>query len=601
MSTGARPNAVQSPKPAQASPAIPAWKFSLEKVLSHFPQGFKPREQQVETIKRVVRAFENGKRFAVIEMPTGGGKSFICYSFADCLRDHGGTHFLTIQRQLQQQYANDFPAPKIELLMGRANYSCTHPMATAGADAAHGVCTSRKKGILLDCVDVEASGWQDFDEDGEPKGLLRAATSLELPPCAHRCPYWEQLQKCNDAGVTLFNFSSFLFQRRIGRFQPRALMIIDEAHNVEAELMKFVSLELTEWALSLVNVKIGKTITSKEQFVEWLRETDLLVKIESAIRAAQEGVKDDEDGFSEEEGDALSELQMKVQNFMTYLDKTEWILETVAYTDRSGDDRRKVVARPLYAKDFAQDLLFKNADRVLFMSATILDVNVWAENLGIKPGEVEHIPTPCDFPVENRPIHLEYAGNMGFKYFTPEQNPKNPTKPKFITKIKQIMARHKGQRGIIHCHSFELSKILKYDVADSRFLFQDDFKGDKGAMLAAHAQRADSVLVAPAMHEGFDLKDELSRFQVVAKVPWPSMMDKVVKERMNRDQRWYSWCCALKLVQSIGRSVRSKTDWAYTYILDQGFDGFLARNGQMIPRYIKDAFQKYAPKEVRRV
>jgi Rad3-related DNA helicase len=40
------------------------------------------------------------------------------------------------------------------------------------------------------------------------------------------------------------------------------------------------------------------------------------------------------------------------------------------------------------------------------------------------------------------------------------------------------------------------------------------------------------------------------------------MTDKVIKERMNLDQKWYGWLTALKMVQSIGRSVRSKTDWA---------------------------------------
>jgi Rad3-related DNA helicase len=373
-------------------------------------------------------------------------------------------------------------------------------------------------------------------------------------------------------------------------------MIIDEGHNVEAELMKFVTVELSEWALSLVGIKITKTISSKEQFTEWLRETDLLRLVQEATKAAEE-TEDDPEGFGKEEADALRELQMKIENFMAYLEKTQWVLETVAYQDRNGDDRRKIVARPLYAKDFAEDLLFRHADHVLFMSATILDVNVWGTNLGIKPEHLEHVQSPCDFPVENRPVFLEYAGNLGYKYFTPEQNPSNPTKPKFIHKIKQIMARHKGQRGLIHCHSFEFSKILKYEVADPRFLFQDDFKGDKSAMLAAHSKREDSVIVAPAMHEGFDFKDDLSRFQILAKVPWPSMTDKVIKERMNLDNRWYAWLTALKIVQSMGRSVRSKTDWAYTYIIDQGFDGFLGRNGQMIPRYIKDAFHKYAPKE----
>lgn len=608
MSNSARPNAVPQGQQGQtkshakdiSAKLTGPWKWTSADVMKYFPKGFTPREQQITAIDQIAKAFSAGKKYAVLEMPTGGGKSFICYSFADLLRENGRTHFLTIQKQLQRQYAADFPAPKIEVLMGRANYSCTHSAATKDMDAAHGVCTQKKKGILIDCVDVDASGWTDFDEDGRPRGILRAAGQLELPPCAHLCPYWKKLQECSDAGVTLFNFSSFLFQTRIGRFGKRALMIIDEGHNVESELMKFVTLELNEWALSLVNVKITRTITSKDQFIEWLRETDLLRLVQEATKSAQDSEENDPEGFGKEEADALRELEMKIENFMAYLEKTQWVLETVAYQDKRGDDRRKIVARPLYAKDFAEDLLFRYADRVLFMSATILDAQVWAANLGIKAADLEHVQSPCDFPVENRPIHLEYAGNLGFKFFTPEQNPSNPTKPKFINKIKQIMARHHGQRGIIHCHSFELSKILKYDVADQRFLFQDDFKGDKDAMLIAHGKRVDSVIVAPAMHEGFDLKDDLSRFQVVAKMPWPSMMDKVVKERMAIDQRWYSWCCALKIVQSLGRSVRSKNDWAYSYIIDQGFEGFISRNGSMIPRYIKDAFQKYAPKEIRR-
>lgn len=608
---GARPNAVpqgyHGPAKITGTKDINAkltgpWKWTPEDVLGFFPKAFKPREQQISAINQIASAFASGKKFAVLEMPTGGGKSFICYSFADCLREHGGTHFLTIQKTLQDQYQRDFPAPQIEALKGRSNYSCTHPNAEPGTDAAHGICTKKNKGILRSCVDDIAAGWTDYDEDGEPRGLLKAAGSLELPPCAHRCPYWEQLQKCHDSGVTLFNFSSFLFQTRIGRFSKRSLMIIDEAHNVESQLMSFVTVELTEANLDVLGIKIGKTIASKDQFVEWLRETDLLRLLQEAVKAAQskELSEKDEDGFVKEDLEMLRELEMKVANFMAYLEKTQWVVETVAYQDRYSNDLRKIVARPLYAKDFSEDLLFRHADRILFMSATILDAQVWASNLGIKPERLEHVQSPCDFPVENRPIHLEYAGNMGFKYFTPEQNPSNPTKPKFINKIKQIMARHQGQRGIIHCHSFELSKILKYDVADKRFLFQDDFKGDKAAMLAVHASRPDSVIVAPAMHEGFDLKDDLSRFQVLAKVPWPSMMDKVVKERMNLDNRWYAWLTALKMVQSIGRSVRSKSDWAYTYIIDQGFDGFLARNSTMIPRYIKDAFQKYAPKEVRK-
>lgn len=595
-----RPEPAPAPRPVsppKARPESPEWNFEPEAILARFPEGFRPRPQQEAAIRQINAAYRAGKRVVVLEMPTGGGKSFICYAFAAAVADVGRTHFLTIQKTLQDQYTRDFPSPKLEVLKGRANYPCPKN----SENCANGSCTERKKGILLGCLDAPP-GWP-VDEDGDPKGLLAAAVQLELEPCYHRCPYWKQLQICHDHRITLFNFSSFLFQQRIGRFGHRNLMIVDEGHNVESQLMNFVSMELTEWALSIIGVRINRRITSKEQFVEWLREEEVLTKIGDRLKEMAEYPGDESipEDLSRAETECLKELQGKLGNFMRFLDKTEWVLETQDYRDRRGESTRKIVARPLYAKDFANDLLFDYADRILVMSATILDVDVWAENLGLARDEVALVQTPNEFPVENRLIHMEYAGNMGRKWFSPEQNPQDPTKPKFVRKIKQIMERHQGQRGIIHCHSFELARILREEVADPRFLFQDDYKGDKQAMLADHAERTDSVIVAPAMHEGYDLRDGLSRFQVIAKVPWPSLGDKVVKERASRDDRWYAWLTALKIVQSYGRSIRSKDDWAMTYIIDSGFDGFYGRHGgRMIPRWFAEALKKYAPKEIRR-
>jgi Rad3-related DNA helicase len=429
---------------------------------------------------------------------------------------------------------------------------------------------------------------------------MQAATSLSLPSSCHLCPYWAQLQKCHDASISLFNFSSFLFQQRIGRFGKRALMIVDEAHNVESQLMNYVTLELTEWTLSIVGIRIDRPIHTKAEFVEWLQETDLRQEIARRLKdtdAASESSSEDSD-LSQAELDALKDLDGKIATFLEFLDRTEWILEVVQYESR-GERRKKIVARPLYAKDFANDLLFRHADRLLFMSATILDVGVWARNLGFAVEEVELVQVPCDFPVENRLIYKDYAGNMGHKYFSPRENPKDPTEPKFVRKVSEIIDRHHDQRGIVHCHSFALSKILREQIATDRFLFQDDFDS-KEEMLAEHARRTDSVIIAPAMHEGLDLRDDLSRFQIIAKVPWPNMMDRVIKERMARDSAWFAWLTALKTVQSYGRSVRSKTDWAVTYVLDAGFEQFLLRNGRFLPGWFHEAIRRGAPKEVRR-
>lgn len=565
------------------------WTMTDDELLAFFPQPWTPRQIQIEALKAINGHLRAGKRFIVLEAGTGTGKTHIGMTVANAVRTTGGTHMITANKQLQGQYVRDYPSPVVEVLKGRANYPCTHPDAD-GDNAAHGVCKRNNKGILDECIDESKVTSDAFDDS--QRSLRQRAVSLDLPACAHRCPYWETLQKVYDARVSLFNFSSFLFQQRIGRFGKRAVMLVDEVHNCEPQLLSYVSLELTEWALSIINVTIKEEITSKAAFSEWLRKEDVFRKIDEALEGTKDdGSEDIADELSQVETDALKELQGKLGNFMTYLDKTEWILETVEYKDRRDDQARKIVARPLFAKSFAKELLFRHADRFVGMSATILDIDVWCGSLGIDKAEVGYVQIDCDFPVENRPVVLSYVGNCGRK--TLEQ-----TKPKLVEGVKRILERHAGQRGIIHTQSFELSKLVRYEVRSPRFLFQDQFDGDKDAMLRAHALRKDSVIVAPAMAEGVDLKDGLGRFAIIMKVPYPSLGDKVIAERMRLDERYFAWLTALKFVQSLGRTVRSREDFSITYVLDTGLEGFLTRNRSMIPKYVLDSFVRKFP-EVR--
>lgn len=587
--------------PAVVKKELSPWPFSAEQLLAAFTPGKTPRPQQKHFLEKAAAAFAAGKRVVVGELPTGAGKTDACKTLANAFRSTGkATFMLTSQKILQDQYSADYPSPDIETIKGRANYPCTHKNAHPdGQTAADGVCRSQNKSILRECIDEAEAAKIIRGADISP---LQAAVSLSLKPSCHHCPYWAQLQRVHDAKISLFNFSSFLFQQRIGRFEPRALMIVDEAHNTETQLMNYVTLELSEWTLSLVGVKITRDIRTKAEFLDWLAETDLVQLVLRRIKQAEGETRDgdeDSDSLGEDlsgaELDALKELDAKLANFMAFLEKTEWILEVQSYNDkRTGDERRKIVARPLYAKDFAQDLLFRHAERLCFMSATILDVEVWARNLGLSMDEVELIRTPCDFPVENRLIWKEYCGNMGFKYFTRQQNPKDPTEPKFVRKIAELIKRHEGQRGIIHCHSFSLAKLIYQEIDSERFLFQEHFE-NKDEMLAEHARRNDTIIVAPAMHEGLDLKGDLSRFQIIAKVPWPNMQDRVIKTRMDRDNAWFAWLTALKIVQSYGRSIRSKDDWATTYILDSGFEFFASKNQKMLPEWFQEAFRRGVP------
>ena len=84
--------------------------------------------------------------------------------------------------------------------------------------------------------------------------------------------------------------------------------------------------------------------------------------------------------------------------------------------------------------------------------------------------------------------------------------------------------------------------------------------------------------MSPSLHTGLNLKDERSRFQILIKIPYPNKGDRWISAKMRIDPDWYNWQTKLRLLQAYGRSVRSKDDWANTYVLDFYFVDFVNKN-----------------------
>jgi Rad3-related DNA helicase len=100
-----------------------------------------------------------------------------------------------------------------------------------------------------------------------------------------------------------------------------------------------------------------------------------------------------------------------------------------------------------------------------------------------------------------------------------------------------------------------------------------------------------TVLISPSLHLGLDLKDDLSRFQIITKIPYPNKNDRWIDARRKMDEDWYYWQTALKLIQGYGRSIRSKDDWAKTYVLDSAFRYFVRKNRNILPNWFIKAIQ----------
>lgn len=567
--------------------------FLLEAIDNHFPME-SYREGQKEAIEFILRSFNSGKKVVILECPTGGGKSAIGMTVANMVKQ---SYYLTITKVLQDQLTRDF-GDNITELKGRNAYPCTF--------------WDRKGQTMVDKKLISSTELVDLKEKhsncntgycrtkfngGKNKsrcnlcftkdGPNREGELSSLPPgqLYSTCPYYEQVNIAIRSPRVAMNFSSFLFQTQMTkRFEePRDLMIIDEAHNVEPQLLEFVSLTISDFHLQSHGIFIPELETAS-QYAEWFADA----KIHQTMFTVHNEAQNANNTWLE---DDMKRTLRKYQVFVEEMksDKNEWVCEyNTKVTNKV--EHHSVTLRPVFAHNLVEPLLFKHANRVLMMSATILDVNVVCKSLGLKREEIAAHRMVNRFPKENRPIYLKNVAKM-----TGGKDRMNEWAPKMVDAVDKLVTKHKGQRGIIHTHNFNITDHLLKRCAPhvrKRFLSQRDFK-DKAEMLEHHAQCVDSIIVAPAMHEGIDLIGDLSRFQIICKVPYPNCFDDVqLARRVEVDRRYYTWLTALKLIQAYGRSIRSIDDTADTYILDESIDKFLQDAKSMIPTWFTEALVK---------
>ena len=201
---------------------------------------------------------------------------------------------------------------------------------------------------------------------------------------------------------------------------------------------------------------------------------------------------------------------------------------------------------------YAEPILFRLGEKVLMMSATILNKRGFCETLGIANDDVDFISIDSPFPKKNRPIFFCPIGKMSSSEI-------EKTLPKLAKAVESILERHKGEKGIIHAHSYRIANYLKKNLRNSRILIHDS--SNREEVLKKHiSSKKPTVLLSPSMTEGIDLKDDASRFQILCKVPYPYLGDKLVKKTSRK---------TLKLLGTVGEPINPEAwQWYYKVVGD---------------------------------
>ena len=527
----------------------------------YYPLDLKPRYQQIELLGMIKRSINSGGKFILLSSPTGSGKSYLTILLANWYRNYVNKDakfdIITNSKILQQQYKNDFDF--INNLKGQSNYKC----ARHNTD-----CRTGKE----------------------------MNKTLKQAPCDF-CPYDTDKENWISGDISLTNFhlfNSFVFYvpETMNRRNSNVL-IIDEAHDFESVFCNFISTKLSdkifrnygmeEVVVQRYNRKLSN-INTVGQFINFI-DKDFLPFIIELKENFEMLIGDTEEK-------KIKEIYAK---YVTYIESSEERLDKLLKDFAENEEnwalditRDKIgnvelTIQPIWGKDYLHKMVYKYYDHVIFMSASILNKEIFSYINGLETELTDYYDIESNFDIENRMIYYIPCGKMNY------QN-KKETFDNQVKTINKILKKYKDSKGIIHTTNYEISNWIKNEISDKRLLFHETDDRDK--ILEKHIKsKVPTVIVSPSMMSGLDLKDDLSRFQIILKMPYPNLGSNKIKSRKDSNPDSYTLKTCQDLIQSYGRSVRSDTDHADTFILDSNFSDLLRYSYKFLPHWFTSAIK----------
>ncbi len=559
------------------------------------------RPNQDKVLDELDQALKSDYKFIFLEAPTGFGKSAVAVALA---RSLGSSHICTSTKDLQTQYNRDFPY--LSEVKGRNNFPCIVKEDMGIRESCeYGPCL---KDDDFDCIyktrmsdyDVKSEGTiyenleinkyalkKYYDKAKEHSQLVR----IEWKPCEYYHQKWISIKSSH----TIYNYKYFLSDLFYSSgVNKRKLLILDEAHTLESEVSSFKNIIFSKESLIRFFPKIDLPDSKQTDVETWidfctrLKEQFTRYVEKAANILGSGGTSTGQDDIHVSEKNLIDAINYE-KNLLTFLEdlrinKENWLVTNI--TKNEIDNKlARIKLEPLVVSSYFTDIFDKGSVSLL-MSATILSKENLCKAVGLKNEDVKFIRVEnSDFPIKNRPIYLMNVAWLNARTMS-------ESLPNIVKVLDNLLSVHKNDKGIIHTTSYSQVQFIKNNLSKANLsrLIETNPKFDRNEMILKHTQsEKPTVLISPSMFLGVDLKDDLSRFQIIVKVPYPDLTDKKISVLKQRNPKWYEWNTILRLIQAYGRSVRNADDYANTYILDSSVS-FLLKNGkEMIPKWFSEA------------
>jgi len=507
-------------------------------------------------LEAINNAFNSGVKGILLEAPTGAGKSILNATFCSLWKSFYTTPQLALIDQVQK---DKYIGGAFTEIKGRQNYDCYYdPSATCDI----GICR-RLPDYKCDRFEV--------------------------------CPYYMQKARALDANTALMSFAYFMLEGRTQTeysFGNRDLLILDEAHSIDQHIINHIDLKISPYSIPF---KVYNDVASLLR--EGLRT---LEDIKALVNTVLDVVTGEQNQYVQYNllGEELSKEQARSSNrletwktnaerFLETCDITEWVWQS-GWITYKGNSYRTYVVQPLYARFFAKEMIWDRANKYIVSSATILDPRNFAHQSGLNRAlrghEIKHIIVPSVFPVENRPVIDTINGKLTYKY-------KENNIPWAVKILEVILEEEEGKNIAVHCVSYanasEIANLIDKRF-DDRLILQmpETRKEDLEDWLSSKGK----VFLSVAYTEGQDWAAELCEAQVLFKVPYMNISDRRVARRLEKkDWKWYRLEALKQVIQAYGRAVRSETDKAKFYVIDEAFIDLLKRTRRDMPSWFTEA------------
>lgn len=539
---------------------------------------YKPRKEQKEALSFIDSEYQKNKlnKFFLLNLPVGSGKSHLALMIADWYRKNvtkmSRVDIITNSKILQDQYADTYES--ISDLKGKENYECES----------------------YSCSCAQGAEFNRLNK-----------TSCES------CPYSFARENYISGGISLTNFYLYIlyaiYNPKLMENRGARVLIVDEAHEFDDVMSDFISIKITDNVVKKFKfsneydvLKKLKSVNSISDYVDFLRYLNgeivsTIEDMERGMSSAPRNVKSDKRDLKISKVLKTKNSDVKVMNLVTDLKQYQLKIEVFLkeYKDNPNNwvlesnwnekmKSKELSLEPIWAYDYLDKYVFSNYDMVFLMSGTILDKNLFCQLNGLDVTKAVYYSIASPFPLKNRPIYYMPLGKMSFKS-------KDDTFKRYVPYIQKLLDKYKKKKGIIHTNSFELAKWIENSINNPRLVFHDS--SNKDEVLRMHMESDEpTVIVSPSMDTGVSFDNDSARFQIIAKVPYPSLASQKNKMRQMNNPDWYSWKTVSGLIQMTGRPVRSEIDYADTIIIDGGFGDVIKHSSQYLPDWIQEAIKK---------